>query len=170
MILLSLDDADADGSVIVVHAQAGSGGRYLLFEVVVEVEVLTKKVIPVAGLLNAHVVAELVPVEAGDMGGDESEEDDGNDEKDSAGADAASGHAVALGLLILDEFDDAPEDQKQRPVMGKQSSQMRPGQHVQIAQQEDDAEDDQDNRSGEGTAVMARWNRRWHRILNRDLG
>ncbi len=140
--------ADADRAVIVIDAQAGSGGRDVLFEVVVEVEGFAKDVVEVA-VVDVHVVAELAPVEARGLGGDESADDDEDDQENSAGADAASGHAVALGLLVLDQLDDAPEDQQRGPVVSEQGSQAHPGEHVQVAQQEDDAEDDQHDRSGE---------------------
>jgi len=64
--------------------------------------------------------------------------------------------AVALGLPVLDEFDDTPKDQQYGPVVGKQSSHPLPGKHVQIAEQEEDPEDDQNERSGKRTAVTAR--------------
>ncbi len=54
-----------------------------------------------------------------------------------------------MGLLVLDELDHAPQDQERGPVVSEQGSQPHPGEHVQVAQQEDDPEDDQDKRSGE---------------------
>ncbi len=104
--------------MIVVHAQAGNGGRDFLFEVIVEVEGLTEDVVEVI-IVDVDVVAEFVPVDARGLGGHESAKNDDDDQKNSTGTDAARGHAVALGLLILDEFDDAPEDQEQRPVVSE---------------------------------------------------
>ena len=155
-------EADADRAVIVVDAQAGNGWRQILFEVVVEVEGLAEDVIQVV-VVDVHVVADLAPVETRGLGGHESEDDDEDDEKDSSGADAARGHAIALRLLILDQLDHAPQDQQRRPVVSEQSSQAHPGQHVQVAQQENDAEDNQHNRSGKRAAARARWNQRWNR-------
>src|SRR5208282_200899 len=74
---------------------------------------------------------------------------------------------VALGLLIFEEFDHAPKNQERGPVVSEQGSEAQPGQHMQVAQQEDDADYDQNHGSGEGAAAQARWKGRLNGILNR---
>src|SRR4029077_8111851 len=96
---------------------------------------------------------EFAPVEARGLGGDESADDDADNEKDAAGADAAGGYAVALGLLIVDQLDYAPEDQQRGPVVGEQSPEPHPGKHVEVAHQEDDPEDNQHKRAGKRAAA-----------------
>jgi len=97
------------------------------------------------------LVSDFAPVEARCLGGDEPTDDDDYDEKDSSGTDAAWRKAIALRLLMLDQLDDSPQDQQQRPVVRKPRSQPRPGEQVQVAQQEDDSKHDQNERSGERT-------------------
>src|SRR5579863_4081712 len=109
---------------------------------VIEVKAFVKNVVEVA-VIDVHVVAQFVPVEARGLGGHESTHDDGDDKKHSSGTDAADGHAFALGLLVLDELDDAPEYEQSRPVVSEQSAQANPGEHVQVPQEENDAENNQ---------------------------
>src|ERR1700728_2288359 len=117
--------------------------------------------------VDVHVVADLAPVETRGLGGDQYAADNDDDEKNSARADAAGGQPVALGLLVLDQLNDAPEDQQKGPVVSEPGSKARPGKHVEIAQEKDDSQNDQDERSGKGAAVPGRGSRGWHLRLER---
>ena len=90
-------DADAHRAVLVIDAQAGDGGRYVLFEVIIEVVGLAEDVIKIA-VVDVHVVADFAPVEARGLGGDESADHDDDDQKNSTRANAASGQCRRVEL------------------------------------------------------------------------
>src|SRR5208283_3922717 len=137
-----------------------------LFEVVIEVMGFAEDVIEIA-VVDVHVVADLAPVKARGLRRHEPAKDDDDDQKNPSGADTARWHPIPLGLLVFNQLQDPPQNQQQRPVVREQSPQARPGQHVQIAEQEDDSEDNQHHGPSEGTTMTAWRNRRLHGVLNR---
>ena len=157
--LIVVGGVDADRAMIIHDLKAGPGGEVLL-EMVVEVEGIAEDVVDVF-VVDAHVVANLAPVESVGLGGHQAADHDDDNQQNAARADAARGGAFTLGLLILDQLDHAPEDQQKRPVMREPGADAGPGQQVQVAQKENQPQDDQHERAAKRAAARPRRNRRW---------
>src|SRR6202047_361621 len=142
----------ADRAMIIKHLEAGAGGEVAL-EMAVEVIGFPKQILKIL-VVDSHVVANLAPVKTRRLSCDQPEENDDDDQKNSSSANAGRAGAFTLGCLILDQLDDAPEDQKQRPVMGKPQAQPRPGEDVQVAQQKEHAKKDQNEGAGKSAATL----------------
>src|SRR4030088_1478003 len=120
---------------------------------VVEAKWFPKKILKIL-VVDSHVVANLAPIKTRRLSCDQPEENDDDDQENSSGANAGRACAVTQGRLILDQLDDTPEDQKQRPVMGKPQAQPRPGEDVQVAQQKEQAKKDQNEGAGKRAATL----------------
>src|ERR1700730_19151164 len=151
--LVVVRSMDADRAMIIHYLEAGAG-REVALEMVFEVIGFPKQILKIL-VVDSHVVANLAPVKTRRLSCDQPEENDDDDQKNSSGANAARACAFTQGRLILDQLDDAPEDQKQGPVMGKPQAQPRPGKDVQVAQQKQQTKKDQNE--GAGKRAAAPW-------------
>src|SRR5260370_13692454 len=149
--LVVVRSMDADRAMIIKDLEAGTGGEVAI-EMVVEAIGFPKQILKIL-VVDSHVVANLAPVKMRRLSCDQAEENDDDDQKNSCGANAGRACTFTQGRLILDQLDDAPEDQKQRPVMGKPQAQPRPGEDVQVAQQKQQAKKDQNEGTGKRAAA-----------------
>src|SRR5258708_35561382 len=116
---------DTDRAMIINYLEAGTG-REVALQMVVEAIGFPKQILKIL-VVDSHVVANLAPVKTRRLSCDQPEENDDDDQKNSFGTNTGRAGAFAQGRLILDQLDDAPEDQKQGPVMGKPQAQPGPG-------------------------------------------
>src|SRR3974390_1968971 len=105
----------SDRAACIDHLQACSGWEGLL-QVIVEVITLTEDAVEIA-VVKIELIVQPGPVHAFELAGDEAEDDDHDDQEDTAGADSSGASAFALGALVLNQLDDAPEDQEHWPVI-----------------------------------------------------
>src|ERR1019366_5206698 len=84
-------------------------------------------------------------------------------QEDAPDPNAAAGKAGALGLLVLDQFDDAPQDEQGGPVAAKQHCEPMPVENSHGAHQEHQAEQDEHNCPGHGTRRARRHRHLWRR-------
>src|SRR5262249_38060371 len=122
MDLIVVRRADVEGAAFAGHMQAAPAGESLLQIVGVVVGVAPPRhvtAVPVKGL------AKFVPVAiyAGCAQASQHQEDD---EDDSSGSDALSPVSAARSLLVLEQLDDAPEDEQDRPIMGEPVAEIVP--------------------------------------------
>src|SRR5205823_2662441 len=82
---------------------------------------------------------------------------------DTAGTDAAGSLSLAVCLLVLNQLDNAPNNQQHRPIVRKPEAKVVPGNNPHVAEKEENSDDDQHNWASERTLVAWRSCRRSRR-------
>ena len=96
-------------AVIVYHLEI-SAGRKCLAQFVVVIESFAEEV--EVAIVNIKFVAEGMPIHPVRLRGNQPGRDDENHQENSTHAYARRAHAFALCLLVLDQLDDAPNNQQ----------------------------------------------------------
>src|ERR1019366_413905 len=90
-----------------------------LLEMIVKVVALAEDAVEVA-VVDVDVVANSGPVDAFQLGRNQTKNDDHDHQENSARANPGGTSAFPLRALMFEQFDHAPENQQHRPVTGEQ--------------------------------------------------
>src|SRR5262249_44348239 len=112
---------DVDRAMLVIDAQATPSGKGLLQVIGVAVGV------PAPGqVLQISVLTKAAGMPIHCLAGDETENYDHHHEHDAASTDTARALSRAVRLLVFEYFDNAPNDQQDRPVMREPQAEVAP--------------------------------------------
>ena len=157
--LVVVRDVHIDRAVIVHHAEAAARWKRLCQLVVIVVRVSEQRKVAV---VDVDLIADGLPVHACGLRSDQPGHDQDNQQEHASGTDPGRPRAFALGLLIVEQLDDAPDDEQQRPKTREQVTQAVPMQNAHRLQQEHNSQDDEHNRAGHRPASSWSYNRARH--------
>src|SRR6266850_1422520 len=96
----------------------------------------------------AHVEADARPVSPGCDASDATDDHQEDEEDHSAGSDARTLISLLLGAIVLEHFDQPPQDQQHRPEVGEAVKEIVDVDNAHISQQEEEADKDQHDGAG----------------------